>query len=529
MAQDGVASPRRPKMLLDVPDVVMLLVFDRLGFKDRIALAQTCRQLRDLAYSEGVFSHEKHVISSPQSAITALVHRAKHVGIRTEEGMEVFLYGYCLLVGAKWPIRRFELHSGVNNAWLRNKMGMLIPSISSLHLDVTQTEGEVHMDSPTLFAGLNNCTELSIGGVADISLDVLAAVPNLRTLRMAPGVLLPSSITGGPALRNLVSLELDLVYALNPTQMLRELQPHLPVLESLELWDMQCEVVPPAVFDITTLRSLAMIGCDAQQIPEAIRKLTRLTKLKLREGEGAISLRNVSPAIGTLSGLQSLTIGLSDSLEALPREIMHLTGLTELRLGTGNWDLCAGLDLRVLRGLKVLWLADTSTDIRNVISTEHDLAQLEELAFGDFETSEDTVPLYPALFRPQLRRLDMQAVRGPFPSGFAQRACNLTELSMHGGYVCANGQTCWAVLLRLLTKCCHTADVLLVMPLLSLYVRVSCARFSSPPTLRAHTSTSTPTPSHLPRDSRTNAPTNTESSRNCRTSSATSSPWSCCG
>ena len=78
---------RRPKTLLDVPSGVMLLVFERLGFKDRIALAQTCRQLRDLAYSEGVFSHEKHVIRSPRSATSALVHRAKNVQIHTADGV----------------------------------------------------------------------------------------------------------------------------------------------------------------------------------------------------------------------------------------------------------------------------------------------------------------------------------------------------------------------------------------------------------------------------------------------------------
>ena len=253
---------------------------------------------------------------------------------------------------------------------------------------------------------------------------------------MEPVALLPSTIMREPTLRNLVSLTLYAGNTDNPTEIMREMQPHLPMLEFLELWEIQGDVVPPAVFDITTLRRLRLMEANngREMVPDAIGKLTRLTNLDIKmTGFSTNTTHTVSPAIGTLSGLRSLLLS-SNDLDIFPREVLYLTGLTRLTLRLISMHLSAELDIRILRNLRVLCLEGTPTDIPSVISNEEDFPQLEDLAFGEHGL-DNFNPLSLALFRPQLRLLSMQEVCGPFPVGFAQRARNLTELSIEGGYV----------------------------------------------------------------------------------------------
>ena len=100
------------RTLQDVPDELLLVVFERLHYKDRLSFAQTCSRMRELARSAHVFSVDHvHTVDSPSSAALALTHHAQNLKITSPAAFQWFLRGYVLLDPPRWQIRDLIYHN----------------------------------------------------------------------------------------------------------------------------------------------------------------------------------------------------------------------------------------------------------------------------------------------------------------------------------------------------------------------------------------------------------------------------------
>ena len=278
-----------------------------------------------------------------------------------------------------------------------------MPSITTL-ATLTGEESRV-LDSPALVAGLTNCTKLRLTpdyNVFDfqtigVAPSVFAALPSLRTLdwdlpgfaSIPPG---PTTSVFQPLMGNLESLVIDL-FQLTGGAFFSQLQPHIPNLRYLSLREMADSHLPPALFDVTSLEDPALGEYSGiAHIPDGIGRLTGLTRLWcLNDGAEGSFFASVSPTIGSLSRLQSLLLR-STQLISIPAEVGNLTQLTKLHItwapGLTNFPDCSRL--------------------RNIKA--------------------DRLVL-PTVFRPRLRSLSMEGIRGPLPDNMGCMV-NLTKLTI---------------------------------------------------------------------------------------------------
>ena len=254
-------------------DGPMLIVFEYLSHKDRVSLAQTCSRLRHLAINEGMLGQGERVLSSEASASLARAHRARNLKVTSSAALRAFSSGYSGLAESdKWRIVRLELRVGkASKDVLKEKLGALLPSIASLTM--WKSHGSLNLKTPSLVAGLTNCTELKLGvdisdGVShyDETITVapafFAAMPNPR----APSWRFPelwserSSVAYGPSacpfrpvLGNLTSLTLTFAYDSEAEALISRLLPHVPNLKQLTVEWGDCESIPSAVLELLSL------------------------------------------------------------------------------------------------------------------------------------------------------------------------------------------------------------------------------------------------------------------------------------
>ena len=287
--------PATPKTLADVPDGPMLLVFKYLPFEDRISLAQTCRRLRHLAINEGALADEEHDLTTEESAHMALIHRARNLRVMSTEALEAFSSGYLELAEPqRWTIARLELCTDEDDTLLDVELAALL--IAKLIIAAENANPEIALD-PALVTGLTSCIELEIysgtytafSESLPVAPEFFAALPNVRTLSWerpwlasAPNDTEPFD----PILGSLESLTLDgHVYRDDAEEILSQLSDHVPSLSHLTFRAVNDTMVPPAVFDITTLESLEVEECPQfTQIPEDISSLTGLKRLRWVSG-----------------------------------------------------------------------------------------------------------------------------------------------------------------------------------------------------------------------------------------------------
>jgi Leucine-rich repeat (LRR) protein len=130
-------------------------------------------------------------------------------------------------------------------------------------------------------------------------------------------------------------------------------------LKGLELTDL-----PPAIGQLTNLRTLYLSTNYLKSLPPEMENLSNLSYLSLRFNP----LGNVPSVVSKLTGLTHLDLG-DTKLTEVPAEIGNLTSLEEISLGT-NLLTALPEEMKKLSGLNVIWVNNNYLDGATVQNLE---------------------------------------------------------------------------------------------------------------------------------------------------------------
>lgn len=146
---------------MSLPDALLLVVYGKLGYKDRLALSHTCGRLKRVAENGGAFSDHPHTVKSPESLLVALANRPREIYVADGAAFNLLRQGYTMLVPApRWPITQLHFEKDADCLLEEGvKLSLIFPALESLELCFSELS---IVDSPSVFAGLTRLTHLSI-------------------------------------------------------------------------------------------------------------------------------------------------------------------------------------------------------------------------------------------------------------------------------------------------------------------------------------------------------------------------------